>query len=414
MATSAVVTLAAGTMNIAELVLAHEDLEAGATGFALLVSAYGFGLIGGSLYAGRERGRRAPPLLRRARRAGVRAARHRGRPDARGRDALVRRRRARQRPVLGQQPHDAPRARSRSASTAALFGLVDSLRLLGLRARRDRRRRAGQRARRPRDVRDRGRHARLSSRWCPRSRCGPRRYASRSPSAQLDRLVAARAPRLRGAPRRTRGRAPRAAPPRRDRPRPRRRAGGSRPTRRAARRAAPHRTAPVRASAAAAAVSRRRRSRCGPRAVARSEALVQERERALAVVVEQHPGERALGRGEERRVAAALARSRRSPRARRWRVAVPGALVGEPEVLQHQAERSRSSPSLAGDRGRLLVAADRGLVVARVDREDGEVASRAGDPVARAERARELERWPRSARARRRSRPARRRGCRRR
>ena len=119
MATSAVVTLAAGTMNIAELVFAHDELGVGATGFGLLVSAYGFGLIGGSIYAGRERGRRAPPLLRRAGRARARAAGHRRRADARGRDGAVRRRRARQRPLLGQQPHDAPRARSRSASTAA-------------------------------------------------------------------------------------------------------------------------------------------------------------------------------------------------------------------------------------------------------------------------------------------------------
>ena len=54
--TSAVVTLAAGTMNIAELVIAQRDLEAGATGFALLVSAYGLGLIAGSVYAGRDGG----------------------------------------------------------------------------------------------------------------------------------------------------------------------------------------------------------------------------------------------------------------------------------------------------------------------------------------------------------------------
>ena len=56
MATSAVVTLAAGTMNIAELVFAHDELGVGATGFGLLVSAYGFGLIGGSIYAGRSEG----------------------------------------------------------------------------------------------------------------------------------------------------------------------------------------------------------------------------------------------------------------------------------------------------------------------------------------------------------------------
>jgi MFS family permease len=55
-ATSGAVTLAAATMNVGELVLAQRDLEAGATGFALLVSAYGFGLVSGSLFAGRERG----------------------------------------------------------------------------------------------------------------------------------------------------------------------------------------------------------------------------------------------------------------------------------------------------------------------------------------------------------------------
>ena len=54
MATSGLVTLAAATINVAELVLAHEDLDAGATGFALLVCAYGFGLVGGALYAGRD------------------------------------------------------------------------------------------------------------------------------------------------------------------------------------------------------------------------------------------------------------------------------------------------------------------------------------------------------------------------
>jgi MFS family permease len=55
-ATSGTVTLCAATMNVGELVLAQRDLDAGATGFALLVSAYGLGLIGGALYAGRERG----------------------------------------------------------------------------------------------------------------------------------------------------------------------------------------------------------------------------------------------------------------------------------------------------------------------------------------------------------------------
>ena len=54
--TSAAVTLCAATMNVGELVLAKEDLKAGATGFALLVSVYGFGLVIGALCAGRDGG----------------------------------------------------------------------------------------------------------------------------------------------------------------------------------------------------------------------------------------------------------------------------------------------------------------------------------------------------------------------
>lgn len=54
--TSATVTLCAATMNVGELVLAQRDLKAGATGFALLVSVYGFGLIVGALCAGRDGG----------------------------------------------------------------------------------------------------------------------------------------------------------------------------------------------------------------------------------------------------------------------------------------------------------------------------------------------------------------------
>jgi MFS family permease len=52
--TSGAVTLCAATMNVGELVLAQEDLGAGATGFALLVSAYGLGLVVGALRAGRD------------------------------------------------------------------------------------------------------------------------------------------------------------------------------------------------------------------------------------------------------------------------------------------------------------------------------------------------------------------------
>lgn len=54
--TSAAVTLCAATMNVGEIVLAQKDLGVGATGFALLVSAYGFGLVVGALCAGRDGG----------------------------------------------------------------------------------------------------------------------------------------------------------------------------------------------------------------------------------------------------------------------------------------------------------------------------------------------------------------------
>lgn len=49
MCTSGAVVLVAGTMNVAELVLAQRELGAGSSGFALLVCAYGAGLLGGSL-----------------------------------------------------------------------------------------------------------------------------------------------------------------------------------------------------------------------------------------------------------------------------------------------------------------------------------------------------------------------------
>jgi MFS family permease len=50
---SGAVTCAAATMNVGELVLAQRDLGAGPTGYALLVSVYGIGLVAGSLRAGR-------------------------------------------------------------------------------------------------------------------------------------------------------------------------------------------------------------------------------------------------------------------------------------------------------------------------------------------------------------------------
>jgi MFS family permease len=47
--TSGVMVLAAGMMNVAELVFARVELAAGATGYALFVSGYGCGLVAGSL-----------------------------------------------------------------------------------------------------------------------------------------------------------------------------------------------------------------------------------------------------------------------------------------------------------------------------------------------------------------------------
>jgi MFS family permease len=56
MTCSGCVVLAAGTMNVAELVLAQEELGSGRVGFALLVSSYGLGLITGSLLGARDTG----------------------------------------------------------------------------------------------------------------------------------------------------------------------------------------------------------------------------------------------------------------------------------------------------------------------------------------------------------------------
>lgn len=52
-ATSGAVMLVAGATNVAELVIAQRDLGAGSTGFALLVSAFGCGMLAGSLLGGR-------------------------------------------------------------------------------------------------------------------------------------------------------------------------------------------------------------------------------------------------------------------------------------------------------------------------------------------------------------------------
>jgi MFS family permease len=56
MGCSGCVVLAAGAINVGELVLAQQDLGAGHAGFALLVSSYGLGLIGGSLLGAGESG----------------------------------------------------------------------------------------------------------------------------------------------------------------------------------------------------------------------------------------------------------------------------------------------------------------------------------------------------------------------
>jgi MFS family permease len=58
MASSGAVVLVAGTMNVAELVLAQQELASGGTGFALLIGAYGGGLIIGSLLGAGDHGDR--------------------------------------------------------------------------------------------------------------------------------------------------------------------------------------------------------------------------------------------------------------------------------------------------------------------------------------------------------------------
>lgn len=56
MASSGAVILVAGTMNVAELVLAEQDLGYGPAGYALLLSAYGCGMIAGSLLSAGDDG----------------------------------------------------------------------------------------------------------------------------------------------------------------------------------------------------------------------------------------------------------------------------------------------------------------------------------------------------------------------
>ena len=247
-------------MNIAELVLAQRDLEAGATGFALLVSAYGLGLIGGSLYAGRDGGD-----VRRRYFAGLAALadRHarppRSRRRSRSRCSPSPFTGAGQRPVRRQQPHDAaprdPGARPRPRVRPRRL-----LRLLGLRARGDRRRRAGHRVRRPRDVRDRrpgrwrvvGLAPLHGARAAPARRRDVPRPQRRLPepgqgfrsSARRDRVASTASSKVSAAPSATPD--AKASGPSASRsaasalgPRPPRRAGGSRRSRRAARRRRP-------------------------------------------------------------------------------------------------------------------------------------------------------------------------------
>jgi MFS family permease len=52
--TSGAVMLVAGATNVAELVITRRELGAGSTGFALLVSAFGCGMLAGSLLGGRD------------------------------------------------------------------------------------------------------------------------------------------------------------------------------------------------------------------------------------------------------------------------------------------------------------------------------------------------------------------------
>lgn len=52
--TSGAVMLVAGATNVAELVIAQRDLGVGSTGFALLVSAFGCGMLAGSLLGARD------------------------------------------------------------------------------------------------------------------------------------------------------------------------------------------------------------------------------------------------------------------------------------------------------------------------------------------------------------------------
>ena len=142
MVCSGAVVLAAGTMNVAELVLAQQELGSGRAGFALLVSAYGCGLIAGSLLGARDDGEAG---LRRRYLAGMAlmVAGPRGSALAPAVGFAMfsfARHRRRQRPVHRQRPGAAPapgpRAPPRPRVRRPRLG-----RGLGLRRRRARRRR---------------------------------------------------------------------------------------------------------------------------------------------------------------------------------------------------------------------------------------------------------------------------------
>ena len=171
MGCSGAVVLAAGSINVGELVLAQQDLGAGQAGFALLVSAYGLGLIGGSLLGAGNDGEAG---LRRRYLAGHGADGRRphglrARARRRLRDVQLRAHRRRQRPVHRQRPRAAP-AHGPGAPPRPRVRRPRLGRGLGLRRRRARRRRAREHVRRPRHLRGRRRrHADRPDRREPRA-----------------------------------------------------------------------------------------------------------------------------------------------------------------------------------------------------------------------------------------------------
>ena len=182
--TSGAVMLVAGATNVAELVLARDQLGGGSSGFALLVAAFGCGMLTGSLSGARSddklRGRYLLAIaLLGAGLLGTAAA-----PGAAAGDAGLRGRRRRQRALPGHRPRaDAeadpggrPRPRLRPAGRD---------RLLGLR-RRDRRRRSTRgEPRRPRDLRHR-RSARAGRALHRRPRRAPRHPELRPQAHPID------------------------------------------------------------------------------------------------------------------------------------------------------------------------------------------------------------------------------------